>query len=112
MLDDYSAGAGFPLALGLKCAGKNRKVVLLSDADSFKRHSREIQTMIRYDLPLAIFLFQGKEKKPREEVDFAGLAKSFGLETSVITDPVKDINGQTIRDALELSCGVLFDMTL
>ncbi|HOW81264.1 MAG TPA: thiamine pyrophosphate-binding protein [Spirochaetota bacterium] len=113
MLDDgYSAGAGFPLSLGMKCAFKNRKVILFSDADSFKRHSREIQTMIRYNLPLVIFLFQDKDRKPREEVDFARFAKSFGLEGRIITDPDREMNGRMIRDALESPCGVLFDMTL
>jgi acetolactate synthase-1/2/3 large subunit len=112
MLDGvYSAGAGFPLALGMKCARKNQKVILLSDAGSFKRHSREIETMMRYDLPLTVFLFQEKDKKPREEVDFAAFAGSFGLEARVITDPERQIDARTIRDAVESSCGVLFDMT-
>ena len=111
LADGYSAGAGFPLAMGMKCALKQRKVILLTDAGSFKRHSREIETMIRYDLPMAVFLFQDKEAKPREEVDFTRFAESFGLEAKTIIDPRKEINAETITRAMGMPCGILFDIS-
>jgi acetolactate synthase-1/2/3 large subunit len=110
LADDYTPGAGFPLALGMKCARPERGVVLISDADSFKRHHRELQTMNRYGLAVSIFLFQEKEKKPREEVDFAALARSFGVEARSITNPEREISEEAIRDS-SASCGILFDAT-
>ncbi len=109
--DDYVPGAGLPLALGVKSAAPAAKVFLVTDTVRLKRHSREFQTGKRYELPVTGFVFQGQEKKPPEEVNFAELAQSFGVESLTIREPLEEITSEAVTKSFPSRSGSLFDIS-
>lgn len=109
--DDYIPGAGLPLALGIKSAGPGNRVFLVTDTVRLKRHSRELQTARRYELPVTGFVFQGQEKKPPEEVNFTALAQSFGVESLTVREPLEEITSEVVAKSLSSRTGTLFDVS-
>jgi len=109
--DDYIPGAGLPVALGIKAAAPKSKVFFITETSRMKRHSREFQTASRYKLPVTGFVFQDKDKKPDEEVNFAEMAKSLGVQARTITDPVEEITKETVTESFSKDSGMLFDVS-
>jgi len=109
--DDYIPGAGLPLALGIKSATPAARVFLVTDTVRLKRHSRELQTAKRYELPVTGFVFQGLERKPPQEVDFSRLAQSFGLESTTIREPLEEITPEAVSKSFASRTGTLFDVS-
>ncbi|MCP4683221.1 MAG: hypothetical protein GY864_12885, partial [Desulfobacterales bacterium] len=50
-----------------------------------------------------------KEKKPEEEVDFAALANSLGVQARYIHEPEEEITEKEIKAAFSSKTGMLFD---
>jgi len=107
--DDYIPGAGLPVALGLKAGSPNSRVFLVTETGRFKRHSRELQSARRYGLAVTSFLFQEAATKPDEEVDFAMLSKSLGVQAQSITEPVEEITPDVVEESFKSESGTLFD---
>jgi len=111
IVDDYIPGAGLPVALGIKAAAPKSRVYFITETGRIKRHSREFQTASRYKLPVTTFLFQDKDKKPDEEVDFAEMAKSLGVQAQPITEPVEEITKDAVTESFSKESGMLFDVS-
>jgi thiamine pyrophosphate-dependent acetolactate synthase large subunit-like protein len=109
--DDYIPGAGLPVALGIKAAAPNSRVFFIAETSRMKRHSREFQTASRYKLPVTTFLFQDKDKKPDEEVNFSEMAKSLGVQAQTITEPVEEITKDAVTESFSKESGMLFDVS-
>jgi acetolactate synthase-1/2/3 large subunit len=109
--DDIVSGSGLPLAIGMKLACKSRKVLLLTEASSFKQHIRELQTMVRYGAGVVVIVFQDKPEKPAEEVNFASLASSLGTKGRFLQLPGADIQAVLSDKHLPDARGIVFDAT-
>jgi len=109
LLSDAVPGAGLPLSMGMKSARPESDIYLVTDSASFKRHSRELQSMKRYGFAVNVMLFQSAEQRPEEEVDFTALAKSFGVPAREVIDPVEEIGVDELRESAKSKDGMLFD---
>lgn len=107
--DDSIPGAGLPLCLGIKAWAPDANVFLVSEASMVKRHSRELQTASRYGLGVNAFVFQDREKKPEEEVNFAALAAGLGVDSKSVLDPEEEVTERVVRDNLSARGGTLYD---
>jgi acetolactate synthase-1/2/3 large subunit len=101
-----SLGWSFPAALGAKCAAPDRKVVCFNGDGAFYYHMAEIETALRYDLPIVVVVNNNSgfgqdacnmvaRGMPAAEVrelaafrntDFAAIARSFGANGIRVTD--------------------------
>ena len=104
------AGAGYPLALGARLAKTDARIFLISETGMLKYHHREFQTQSRYKLGVTTFLFQTREKRPEEEVDFAVLARSLGVPAKKISDAEEEITDTLLSDTAQGETGVLLDI--
>ena len=104
------AGAGYPLALGARLAKPGARVFLISETEMLKRHHREFQTQSRYKLGITTFLFQTREQRPEEEVDFAVLARSLGVPAKKISDAEEEITDTLLAETSLSSTGGLLDI--
>lgn len=106
--NDVVAGAGLPVAIGMKSARKDQRVILLTVAPLFKHHMRELQTMARYGSGVAVFIFKGTTEKGAEEVNFASFAEALGVPAITLKRSETAFN-------IEKSCldskGIVFDAT-
>jgi acetolactate synthase-1/2/3 large subunit len=102
-----SLGWSFPAALGAKCAAPDRKVVCFNGDGAFYYHMAEIETALRYDLPITVVVNNNSgfgqdacnmvaRGMPIEQVralaafkptDFAAIARSFGANGVRVTEP-------------------------
>ncbi|VTU23075.1 Acetolactate synthase large subunit [Variovorax sp. PBL-H6] len=102
-----SLGWSFPAALGAKCAAPDRKVVCFNGDGAFYYHMAEIETALRYDLPITVVINNNSgfgqdacnmvaKGMPIEQVralaafeptDFAAIARSFGANGVRVTEP-------------------------
>jgi acetolactate synthase I/II/III large subunit len=111
-------GLGFaiPGVVGAHYAAEGRRVVGLTGDGSFGFSVGELETISRLDLPIPIIHFNNSEYGWIKElqhlfhggryfsvdfnrVDYAGIARGFGLESVQVTDP-EDVEG-AIQTALE-----------
>ena len=104
------AGAGYPLALGARLAKPGARVFLISETEMLKRHHREFQTQSRYQLGVTTFLFQTREQRPEEEVDFAVLARSLGVPAKKIVDAEEEITDTLLSETSSSPTGGLLDI--
>jgi acetolactate synthase-1/2/3 large subunit len=113
-----SLGWSFPAALGAQCAAPGRRVVCFNGDGAFYYHLAEIETALRYDLPVTVVvnnnsgfgqdacnmvargmpLPQVRELAAFRATDFAAIARSFGAHGIRVTDPA-DLAG-ALRKAL------------
>jgi acetolactate synthase-1/2/3 large subunit len=104
-----SLGWSFPAALGAKCAAPDRPVVCFNGDGAFYYHLSEIETALRYDLPVTVVvnnnsgfgqdacnmvargmpLPQVRELAAFRSTDFAAIARSFGANGIRVTDPAE-----------------------
>jgi acetolactate synthase-1/2/3 large subunit len=104
-----SLGWSFPAALGAKCAAPDRPVVCFNGDGAFYYHLSEIETALRYDLPVTVVvnnnsgfgqdacnmvargmpLPQVRELAAFRSTDFAAIARSFGANGIRVTDPTE-----------------------
>jgi acetolactate synthase-1/2/3 large subunit len=94
-------GSGFPQALGAQIACPDRQVICLAGDGSFRLNSPEMETMVRYNLPLKIFIFNNGgygivrqwnetffEKRlvgvQHHGFDFVAVAAAFGVQGAVV----------------------------
>ncbi|MDB5955882.1 thiamine pyrophosphate-binding protein [Ramlibacter sp.] len=100
-----SLGWSFPAALGAKCAAPDRKVVCFNGDGAFYYHLAELETALRYDLPITVVVNNNSgfgqdacnmvaRGMPMEQVrelaafrstDFAAIARSFGANGIRVT---------------------------
>lgn len=110
-----SLGWAFPAALGARCAAPDRKVVCFTGDGAFYYHMAEIETSLRYGLPVVVVVNNNSgfgqdacnmvaKGMPIEHVrelaafratDFAAIARSFGAHGVRVTDAAE------LRPALE-----------
>jgi acetolactate synthase-1/2/3 large subunit len=101
-----SLGWAFPAALGAKCAAPDRKVVCFNGDGAFYYHMAEIETALRYDLPVTVVvnnnsgfgqdacnmvakgmpIEQVRELAAFRSTDFAAIARSFGANGVRVTN--------------------------
>ncbi len=94
-------GSGFPQALGAQIACPDRQVICLAGDGSFRLNSPELETMVKYNLPVKIFIFNNGgygivrqwnetffEKRlvgvQHHGFDFVAVAGSFGVQGAAI----------------------------
>jgi acetolactate synthase-1/2/3 large subunit len=114
-----SLGWSFPAALGAKCAAPDRKVVCFSGDGAFYYHMAEIETSLRYGLPVTVVVnnnsgfgqdacnmvakgmpvAQVRELAAFRSTDFAAIARSFGANGVRVTDAAQ--LQAALRDALD-----------
>jgi acetolactate synthase-1/2/3 large subunit len=102
-----SLGWSFPAALGAKCAAPDRKVVCFNGDGAFYYHMAEIETALRYDLPITVVVNNNSgfgqdacnmaaRGMPLDRVralaefrstDFAAIARAFGANGIRVTEP-------------------------
>lgn len=124
-----SLGWSFPAALGAKCAAPDRKVVCFSGDGAFYYHMAEIETALRYDLPITVVVNNNSgfgqdacnmvaRGMPMEEVrelaafmptDFAAIARSFGANGVRVTNP--DELQAALREAVNADKLTVVDVT-
>ena len=108
LLDNETVpGAGLPVAIGAKAAKEESRVFLLTESEPLKQHSREFQTMTRYNLPVTSFVFPTGKNKPEGEVDYVKLAESFGVKGI----NVPRVSGLPARETITAGNSALFDLT-
>lgn len=113
-----SLGWSFPAALGAKCAAPDRKVVCFNGDGAFYYHLPEIETALRYRIPIVVVVNNNSgfgqdavnmtaRGMPAPQVrslaafsstDFAAVARAFGANGIRVTDP-RQLAG-ALRDAL------------
>jgi len=103
-------GSGFPLALGIKAKQRRAKVFLVSERESFKVHSRELQTGFRYHLGICSLVIPEEDKLRETEPDLAMLAKSLGVKGVAVQEPIEEINEELLGQAFELESGLLLEI--
>lgn len=101
-----SLGWAFPAALGAQCAAPDRRVVCFNGDGAFYYHLAEIETALRYQLPVTVVvnnnsgfgqdacnmvargmpLEQVNELAAFRSLDFAAIARSFGANGVRVTD--------------------------
>ena len=108
--ENVPAGAGFPLALGIKTGAPESRVFLITDRKNFKYHSRELQTEVRYQIGICSLIFPAQEVLAETEPDLAQLAQSFGAKGFSIQEPVEEINEKLLGEALEMESGALLEI--
>jgi acetolactate synthase-1/2/3 large subunit len=101
-----SLGWSFPAALGAKCAAPDREVVCFNGDGAFYYHMAEIETALRYQLPITVVVNNNSgfgqdacnmvaRGMPIEQVrslaafrptDFAAIARSFGANGVRVTE--------------------------
>lgn len=104
-----SLGWSFPAALGAQCAAPGRRVVCFNGDGAFYYHLAEIETALRYNLPVTVVvnnnsgfgqdacnmvargmpLPQVRELAAFRATDFAAIARSFGAHGIRVTDPAE-----------------------
>ncbi len=94
-------GSGFPQAIGAQIACPGRQVICLAGDGSFRLNSPELETIVRYNLPVKICIFNnggyGIVRQWNETFfdkrlvgvlhhgfDFVGVARTFGIEGSTV----------------------------
>lgn len=102
-----SLGWSFPAALGAKCAAPDRKVVCFNGDGAFLYHLPEIETALRYKIPIVVVVNNNSgfgqdavnmsaRGMPAEQVrslaafqntDFAAVARAFGANGIRVTEP-------------------------
>lgn len=123
-----SLGWSFPAALGAKCAAPARKVVCFTGDGAFYYHMAEIETALRYDIPITVVVNNNSgfgqdacnmvaKGMPIEQVrelaafrptDFAAIARSFGANGVRVTDPGQ--LQQALREAVNADKLTLVDV--
>ena len=114
-----SLGWAFPAAIGAVCAVPGAPVVCFTGDGALLYHLGELETLRRWNIPLVVVvnnnaalgqglrsvrkLYEGREGQLRDlalfnDVDFAGLARTFGIAGSRVSDPQDII--PTIRAAV------------
>ncbi len=106
-------GAGLPHGIGSKLADPDRKIMILTGDGSFLFNGAEIDTAVRYDLPLVIIvendsawgmiahnqdLSWGRRigSELNQKIDYVKFAESLGAQGELVTRP-EDISGAIKR---------------
>lgn len=106
-------GAGLPHGIGSKLADPDRNIMVLTGDGSFLFNGAEIDTAVRYDLPLVIIiendsawgmiahnqdLSWGRRigSELRKQIDYVKFAESLGAQGELVTRP-EDISGAIKR---------------
>jgi pyruvate dehydrogenase (quinone) len=115
---------GFPYAIGPQVAHPDRPVIAFVGDGGFKMLLGELATCVKYKLPIKIFIVKndslGQIKWEQmvflgnpeyvcdlQPIDFAAVARAFGVPAFTITKP--DECGQMIEDALVMTGPVLIE---
>lgn len=110
-----SLGWGFPAAIGAKAAAPDRPVVCFTGDGGFYYHLAELETALRYDLPMVTvlnnnsalnqerFIWEADDRHARnwrfKDVDFVSVAEGFGA-WAIRVDQPEDV-GSAITEALK-----------
>jgi len=108
-------GAGLPMGIAAKLAEPDKNIIVLSGDGSFLFNGAEIDTAIRYDLPLTIIIENdslwgmiahnqdlswgeriGTTLDDKSHIDYVKFAESLGGQGELITRP-EDISGAIKR---------------
>jgi len=108
--ESLPAGAGFPLALGIKAGAEAAKVFLLTDRGNFKYHCRELQTQARYRMGICSLVFPEQEPLAKTEPDLAALALSLGVKGLPVREPVEEISEKLLSESAEAHSGALLEI--
>ncbi len=115
---------GFPYAIGAQVAFPNRPVIAFVGDGGFTMLMGELATCVKYKLPLKIFIIKndvlGQIKWEQlvflgnpeyvcdlQPIDFAGVARAFGVPSFTITQPSEC--GHIIETALNMAGPVLLE---
>ena len=115
---------GFPYAIGAQVAFPDRPVIAFVGDGGFTMLMGELATCIKYKLPVKIFVIRNDELgqikweqmvflgNPEyltglQPIDYAGVARAFGVTAFTITDPAEC--GQMIETALSTPGPVLIE---
>jgi acetolactate synthase-1/2/3 large subunit len=124
-------GYGLPGAIGSYLADKSKEIILISGDGGFQMNIQELQTIIYYNIPIKIFIFNNNGylaiklmqknlfkdnfvassiKSGVSSPDFIKIAESYGLKTFLIKNNSEVEN--IIKDVLDYkeSCLCNIDM--
>ncbi|MFX0015296.1 MAG: thiamine pyrophosphate-binding protein [Promethearchaeota archaeon] len=106
-------GAGLPMGIGAKLAEPDKDIMVLTGDGSFLFNGAEIDTAVRYDLPLVIVIENDSAwgmiahnqdlswgyrigSELNEKIDYVKFAESLGAQGELVTRP-EDISGAIKR---------------
>jgi acetolactate synthase-1/2/3 large subunit len=124
-----SLGWGFPAALGAQCAvGENARVVCISGDGGFGYHVSEVETAVRYGLPVLVVVLNNKslgfeyhlqkllykdiapEANDYSDIDYGAVARAFGGYGDRVRNP-EDVE-TALRKALDSGEPAVVDITV
>ncbi|MFX0123547.1 MAG: thiamine pyrophosphate-binding protein [Candidatus Hodarchaeota archaeon] len=118
-------GAGIPHGIGSKLADPDRNVMILTGDGSFLFNGAEIDTAVRYDLPLVIIIENDSawgmiahnqdlswgyriSSELNQKIDYVKFAESLGAQGELVTRP-EDVSG-AIKHARDSGSVALIDV--